>query len=384
MLRPLLLVVAAATLGHVQPARAASALKIGAIFPLSGDQSTFGEESYNGLELAISDLKAADPALASQITVVKEDEKSNPIDAGNAVKKALNVDKVDIVLGTVASSNTLSMTEAVMAAGKPLISHASTNPTVTKKGDLIFRSCFIDPFQGSVLANFALNNLGKKKAAILLDHKSDYSKGLAQFFETAFKAGGGEIVATEAYEAGKKDFKTQLTKIRGRKPDVLLVPGYYQEVGLIMKQAQQMGLKVTMLGGDGWDSPTLYELAGAEAVKDHYFSSHFAADDKDPLVQKFVGAYTARYKKPPGAMAALGYDAYLIVADAFKRAGSNDPQALKKALSTTRNFKGVSGVTTINASRDAEKEAVVLKTEANRAVFSARVSPSGGSPKKTH
>ena len=360
-----------------------ASLKVGAVFPMSGSQSTFGEESLNGVALALDELKASDPTFAAKITVVKEDEKSNPVDAANAVKKLLNVDKVDVVYGTVASSNTLSMTAAVNDAGKVLVTPASTNPEVTKKGDGIFRTCFIDPFQGSVLANFALSNLGKKKAAILLDTKSDYSKGLAQFFREAFVAGGGVIVAEESYEAGKKDFKTQLTKIRGKGPEVLLIPGYYNEAGLIMKQAKQMGFKVTMLGGDGWDSPDLYKLAGADAVQDNYFSSHFTPDDTDPAVQKFVKTYTERFKKAPGAMAALGYDGILVIADAFKRAGSNDAAALKKALGATSGFKGVSGVISINASRDAEKEAVVLKTLGDKAVFAAKVAPGGGM-KKSH
>lgn len=361
---------------------AAEALKIGAVFPMSGPQSTYGEESLNGMEMAMEDLKKKDPALAGKIEIVREDEKSNPIDAATAVKKLLSVDKVDVVYGTVASSNTLSMTSAVLEAKKPLVTPASTNPEVTKKGETIFRTCFIDPFQGAVLANFAISNLGKKKAAILLDHKSDYSKGLAQFFEEAFKAAGGEIVATESYEAGKKDFKTQLTKIRGKRPEVLLVPGYYQEVGLIMKQAKQMGFQVTMLGGDGWDSPTLFELAGADAVKDHYFSSHFAPDDTDPAVQAFVKEYTAKYKKAPGAMAALGYDGLLVIADAYKRAGTTDAAKLTQALSSTSGFKGITGVININKQRDAEKEAVVLKTLGDKAVFAAKVGSAGS--KKSH
>lgn len=361
---------------------AADSIKVGAVFPMSGPQSTYGEESLNGVQMALENLKKSDPALAAKIQLVREDEKSNPIDAANAVKKILNVDKVDVVFGTVASSSTLSMTSAVLEAKKILVTPASTNPEVTKKGDTIFRTCFIDPFQGSVLANFALNNLGKKKAAILLDHKSDYSKGLAQFFEEAYKAGGGTIVATESYEAGKKDFKTQLTKIRGKRPDVLLVPGYYQEVGLIMKQAKQMGFQVTMLGGDGWDSPTLFELAGADAVKDHYFSSHFAPDDTDPAVQAFVKEYTAKFKKAPGAMAALGYDGILVIADAYKRAGSNTTPAMTKALAATSGFKGVTGVMNINQQRDAEKDAVILKTLGDRAVFSAKVGAPG--TKKSH
>lgn len=371
----------AAGLAFGGQAMAADTLKIGAVFPLSGPQSTFGEESMNGVMLALDDLKASDAALAGKITLVKEDEKSNPIDAGNAAKKVLNVDKVDVIFGSVASSNTLAMTELVKNADKPLVTPASTNPTVTEKGDMVFRTCFIDPFQGSVLANFALSNLGKKKAAILLDHKSDYSKGLAQFFKEAYKAGGGEIIAEESYEAGKKDFKTQLTKLRAAKPDVLLVPGYYNEVGLIMKQAKQMGFAVTMLGGDGWDSPSLYTLAGADAVKDHYFSSHFAPDDTDPAVQNFVKAYTARYKVAPGAMAALGYDGVLVIADAFKRAGGGDSAAMKKALASTSGFKGVTGVISINQKRDAEKDAVVLKTLGDKAVFAAKVSPGGASKK---
>lgn len=363
-------------------ATAADKLKVGAVFPMSGPHSTYGEESLYGLEMAMEDLKKSDPVLAAKIEIVKEDEKSNPIDAATAVKKILNVDKVDIVFGSVASSNTLAMTAAVLEAKKPLVTPASTNPEVTKKGESIFRTCFIDPFQGAVLANFAISNLNKKTAAILLDHKSDYSKGLAQYFEEAFKAGGGTIVATESYEAGKKDFKTQLTKIRGKKPDVLLVPGYYQEAGLIMKQAKQMGFKVTMLGGDGWDSPTLFDLAGADAVKDHYFSSHFAPDDTDPAVQAFVKSYTAKYKKAPGAMAALGYDGILVIADAYKRAGSAEAGKLVQALSATSGFKGITGVININKQRDAEKDAVVLKTLGDRAVFAAKVGAGGN--KKTH
>lgn len=359
------------------PAFGQANLKIGAVFPISGGQSTYGEESINGIELALSDLKTSDPTLAAKISLIKEDEKSNPVDAATAVKKLLDVDKVDVVLGSVASSNTLSMTAAVLERGKVLLTPASTNPEVTKKGETIFRACFIDPFQGTVLANFALNNLGKKKAAILRDHKSDYSKGLAQFFEEAFVKGGGEIVASESYEQGKKDFKTQLTKLRAKKPEVLMVPGYYQEVGLIMKQAKQMGFNVVMLGGDGWDSPTLYELAGADAVSGHYFSSHFSADDTDPVVQKFVSSYKSRYGKAPGAMSALGYDSLLVLADAYKRAGSAESKALAKALAETKDLKGVSGTITMNANRDAEKDAVILKTEKDKAVFSAKVGSGG-------
>ena len=364
-------------------ALAANSLKIGAVFALSGPQSTYGQESLEGMQLAIEELKTKNPTLASKISLVIEDEKSNPVDAANAAKKVLSVDKVDLIFGTVASSNTLSMISSVLEAQKPLVTPASTNPEVTKKGDLIFRTCFIDPFQGSVLANFALNNLAKKKAAILVDFKSDYSKGLSQYFEEAFKAGGGEVVAKEAYEAGKKDFKTQLVKIRAKQPEVLLVPGYYQEVGLIMKQAKQMGFNVVMLGGDGWDSPTLYDLAGADAVKGHYFSSHFAPDDSDPTVQTFVKSFSAKYKKAPGAMAALGYDGFLVISEAFKRAGSSDANAMKKALASTNNLRGVTGSITINASRDAEKDAVVLRTEGDKAVFAAKVTPTTGA-KKSH
>lgn len=368
------LVGALAAFAFNAPRVEAAPLKIGAVFPLSGQQSTYGEESVNGIDLALEELKSRDPKLAEQLIVVKEDEKSNPVDAGNAVKKLLSVDKVDLILGSVASSNTLSMVAPVLEAGKILVTPASTNPEVTKKGDSIFRTCFIDPFQGTVLAQFALGNLKKKSAAILLDHKSDYSKGLAQFFEAAFVAGGGKIVAKEAYEADNKEFRTQLTKIRSSKPEVLLVPGYYQDVGMIMKQAKQMGFNVVMLGGDGWDSPSLFQLAGP-AVVDHYFSSHFSPEDTDPAVQTFVKSYTARYKKAPGAMAALSYDTLFVIADAYKRAGDSSAPALKKALAAVQKFKGVTGSITINKDRDAEKDAVVLKTLADRAVFSAKVSP---------
>ncbi len=354
-----------------------SKLKIGAIFALSGAQSSFGEESMNGVDLALADLAKQDPALAERITVVREDEKSSAEDAVNAVKKVLNVDNVDLVFGTVASTNTLAMIKWAEEAGKPLVTPASTNPEVTKRSPLVFRTCFIDPFQGSVLAKFATQNLSKRRAAILLDHKSDYSIGLAQFFEEGFKAAGGVIVAREAYEPGKKDFKTQLTKIRTHRPDVLLVPGYYQDVGLVMKQANQMGFNITILGGDGWDSPVLFELAGQRAATGHYFSTHFAPDDSDPLVQKFVADYKARFGKVPGAMASLGYDGIMIIADAFKRGGSSTPAALQGALASLVDFKGVSGKTTINAQHDAVKDIVILKTTGTTASFETKIGISG-------
>jgi branched-chain amino acid transport system substrate-binding protein len=249
-----------------------------------------------------------------------------------------------------------------------MISPGSTNPKVTEVGDYVFRACFIDPFQGAVMARFAVDELKAKRLAILFDFKQDYSVGLADVFrETAAKL-GAEIVADERYTSGDIEFRAQLTTIRAAEPEAVFVPGYYTELGLIAKQARELGLNVPLLGGDGWDSAKTLEIGG-DAVEGYYFSNHYAADSDSPKVQDFVKRFEARYGSRPDAMAALGYDAAGILADAIRRAGTTDGPALRDAIAATKGYDGVTGLITIDAERNARKDAVVLKIDGGRFRF---------------
>lgn len=350
-------------------------VKVGSVFPMTGPIATYGQESVNGMELALEKIKK-DSSFKYAITLIKEDNKGEPIESGNAVKKLIDVDGVNIVVGSVASSNTLAGAPIAQKAGVPLLTPASTNEKVTEVGNFISRTCFTDAFQGVVMAKFAKENLGKKKAAVVIDKSSDYSKGLAEVFTREFKKMGGEVIDDDfAYNQKETDFKSLVRRLKRSKPDVVFMPGYYTEVGLMLRQARDLKFDVPFLGGDGWDSPKLAELAGAEGIKGNYISSHFSADDTDPRVQEFVKAYKKRYQQTPGAMAALGYDGLLVVADALKRAKSASHNDLRDAINQTKGFVGVTGSITIDQNRNAQKSAVVLETTMNGNVFKEKVSP---------
>ncbi|HEU4436988.1 MAG TPA: ABC transporter substrate-binding protein, partial [candidate division Zixibacteria bacterium] len=289
-------------------------------------------------------------------------------------------DKVVAVLGEVASSRSLAGAPICQENKIPMVTPSSTNPKVTEVGDYIFRVCFIDPFQGEAMAKFAFNNLKVKKAGILKDSKNDYSVGLAQYFAETFKALGGQIVAEESYFEGDQDFKAQLTSIKGKKPEAIFIPGYYTEVGLIARQARELGLNIPLLGGDGWDSPKLTEIATikkpGDALKDCYFSNHYAADDPNPVIQDYIKKYQAKFGEVPDAMAVLGYDAANILYDAIKRAGSTEGVKVRDALAQTKDFPGVAGSTTIDSARNALKPLVVLKiAEGGKYEYTATVAP---------
>lgn len=364
------------TLGmSAQVSAAKTPVKVGSVFPMTGPIATYGQESVNGMELALEKIKK-DQAFKYDLTLIKEDNKGEPVESGNAVKKLIDVDKVNIIVGSVASSNTLAGAPIAQSAGVPLLTPASTNEKVTEVGNFISRTCFTDAFQGVVMAKFAKNNLGKKRAAVVIDKSSDYSKGLAAVFTKEFKKLGGEIIEDDfAYNQKETDFKSLVRRLKRSRPDVIFMPGYYTEVGLMLRQARDLKLDVPFLGGDGWDSPKLAELAGDEGIKGNYISSHFSADDTDPMVQEFVKAYKARYKQTPGAMAALGYDGLLVVADALKRAKSASHKDLRDAINNTKGFEGVTGSITIDDNRNAQKSAVVLETTMNGNVFREKVSP---------
>jgi branched-chain amino acid transport system substrate-binding protein len=373
-------VLALASLGVAQGAAQAAPLKakVGIFLPMSGGTATFGEETNSGIQMAVQEINAQGKV---KLELVLEDEKSEVTDSANAVKKLINVDKVDIVLGSVASSNTSAAAPIAQTAKVPLLTPASTNPDVTKKGEYISRICFIDDFQGLAMAKFAIDTLGAKTAALVTDSSSDYSIGLAKAFKDAFVERGGKITVEVSYQQKDQDFSSQLTRVRVKKPDVVFAPGYYTEIGNMIRQAKKMGVKnakgvqTPFLGGDGWSSPKLYELGG-DAIVGHYYSDHFSEEDTDPTVQDFVKRYQKKFKIIPGAMAALGYDSAYVVADAIIRAGgANDREKLMKAINSTKGLKGVTGVISLDQNRNASKPLVILETQRTRAAFKQRVAP---------
>lgn len=352
-------------------------IKVGVYGDLTGQTSSFGQSTKNGAQMAADEVNAAGGINGRQIQVVVEDDQGEPGKAATVVQKLINQDQVRALIGEVASSNSIAAAPAAQDAKVPMISPSSTNPKVTQIGDYIFRVCFIDPFQGEVMAKFAANTLHAKRAAILFDSNSDYSKGLIQFFKQSFTKLGGEIVAEQAYAQRDRDFTGQLTQIRSANPDVIYVPGYYQEVGVIAKQSKQLGIKAPLLGGDGWDSPQLWDLGG-DALNGDYISNHYSVDDPSPMIQDFVKRYKAKYNGvAPDALAALGYDAMMVLVDSIKRAGGTDCQKLRDAIAQTTNFKGVTGVISINSDRNAVKPAVVLELENHKYVYKETIQPEG-------
>ncbi|CAG0972650.1 Leucine-, isoleucine-, valine-, threonine-, and alanine-binding protein [Myxococcaceae bacterium] len=335
-------------------------IQVGHYASLTGDTATFGQSTDRGLRMKIDEINAAGGVLGRPIEIITEDDRSITEEARSAAQKLLQRDQVVALLGEVASSRSLAAAPEAQRARIPMITPASTNPKVTEVGDYIFRACFIDPFQGAVMAKFARETLGADRVAILFDFKQDYSVGLADFFRKTFEASGGTIVADERYTSGDIEFRAQLTKIRATKPDAIFVPGYYTEVGLIAKQARELGIDVPLLGGDGWDSSKTLEIGG-KAVEGNYFSNHYAADSDRPEVVAFVRAYRERWGETPDAMAVLGYDTGGILADAIARAGSTDPEKLRDAIAATRNYPGVSGTISMDENRNARKDAVVMK-----------------------
>lgn len=337
-------------------------IRIGEYGSLTGSTATFGISTQRGIDMAVEEANAAGGINGKRIHVTVEDDQGKPEEAATVVQKLINQNRVIAVLGEVASSRSLAAAPICQAAQIPMITPASTNPKVTEVGDYIFRVCFIDPDQGRVMAQFASATLGARSAAILQDVRNDYSVGLARYFEEKFAQMGGQIVAKESYSEGDIDFKAQLTAIKGKHPDVLFVPGYYTEVGLIGRQVKELGLQATLLGGDGWDSPKLFEIAQG-ALDGYYFTNHYSVDDPSPAVQQFVSRYREKYNETPDAMAVLGYDAAMVLLDAMKRGPSLEPAAIRDAIAATKDFPGVTGSITINAQRNADKPMVVLQIQ---------------------
>ncbi len=347
---------------------------IGEYGSLTGTTATFGQSTDNGIQMAFDEINKAGGVLGKKVKIIVEDDQSKPEEAAIAVTKLINQNNVVAVLGEVSSSRSLAAAPICQSSKIPMISPSSTNPRVTQTGDYIFRVCFIDPFQGAVMAKFAADTLKLKKVAILVDVRNDYSVGLQTFFRQHFKQVGGQVVAEQSYSEGDSDFRAQLTQIKATNPEAIYVPGYYTEVGTIARQARELGIAVPLLGGDGWDSPKLWEIGG-EALNGCYFSNHYSTNDPSPAVQKFVNDYQARYKQVPDAIAALAYDATRILADAMTRAGSTSGPKVRDAIAATKDFAGVTGTITINAERNAVKPAVVLKVENGKYLLVETIKP---------
>jgi len=365
---------AAAPSGGGTPGVSGDTILIGEVGSLTGSEATFGISTRNAIELAVREVNAAGGIKGKKVEVRVYDNQSKPEEAASAANRLINQDQVLVILGEVASSNSIAMAQKAQPAKVPMISNASTNPKVTEVGDYIFRVCFIDPFQGYVMAKFARDNLKFTKVAVLRDLGAAYSQGLADVFERKFTEMGGKIVAQETYTKGSTDFRSQLTAIKRAQPDGIYIPGYYNDIGLIARQARELGIKAKLMGGDGWDSDKLFELGGA-AVEGSYFSNHYSPDDPNPRIQKFIADYKAAFGSVPDSLAALGYDAAMVAFDAIKRAPSFDRAAIRDAIAATKNFPGVTGTITLDDKRNATKPAVVLEVGKGKTKYVATIAP---------
>jgi branched-chain amino acid transport system substrate-binding protein len=350
-------------------------ISIGEFASLTGSEAVFGQSSHKGTELAISEINAHGGVLGKQIELITEDNASKAGESATIVKKFITRDHVVAVLGEVASGRSLEAAPICQANQTPMVSPSSTNPKVTETGDYIFRVCFTDPFQGRLLADFAKKSLKAQRVAILSDVAAPYSVGLAKFFREPFIAAGGLIVADEKYSSKDKDFRAQLTAIKAQAPNALCVPGYYTEVGLIVAQARQLGLTIPIFGGDGWEAPALIEIAGAKALENTFYSTHFTPENPADDVQKFVSDFKAKYNEAPDAMAALGYDSAMVLVDAIKRAGTIEGPKVRDALAATKDYPCLTGKTTLDNRRDATKAAVIITVENGKFKYLQTIEP---------
>ena len=351
---------------------------LGHVASMTGSEATFGDSTDKGIRLALEAANAKGGVKGKQLDLKTYDSQGKPEEAAVAATRLIVNYKVTILLGEVTSSPSLAMAPIADANRTPMISSSATSPRVTKdQGKVrpyVFRVCFIDSFQGMVMARFSRDRLKISKVAILRDVGTDYSVGLADFFAARFQELGGTVVTDQSYKAGDQDFKAQLTAIRAKGPEAIYVPGYYTDVALIVRQGRELGMKMPFLGGDGWDSARLYEIGG-KALDGCYFSNHYSADDPSPRIQEFVKRYRDKFGEVPDGLAALGYDAAQVALDAMARARDLTGPSIKEALEQTRNFPGVTGVITIDADHDAVKPAVVLKIEGGKASYVTAVNP---------
>ena len=354
---------------------AADPIKLGHYGSLTGKDAAFGVATRKGVLLAIEEINARGGVLGRPLAYLVEDIQSKQGESATAVKKLVSRDKVVAVIGANASANSLEAAPVCQLAKIPMMAISSTNPRVTEVGDYIFRICFIDPFQGAVLAKFAATSLKAKRVALLTAVNSPYSVGLSAVLRQDFTTRGGEIIGEQKYNEGEKDFRAQLTALRPLKPDVIAVTGFYTEAALICRQARSLGIEVPFIGGDGWEAPQLIELGG-KAVEGTYYSTYFSAENDAPEVRAFVKKFSARWNNEiPEAVSALGYDAVYLIAAAMTKAGTTEGPKLRDAIAATKNFPGVTGNTTIDEKRNSAKAAVMLTVKNGRSVFFEAVTP---------
>lgn len=359
----------------------ADTIKVGANLEMTGGSASYGISSKNAIELAFKEINEKGGINGKRLELVVADNKSEAAEATNAMQKLVSQDNVVAVIGPNLSSSVIAAS-AINNSAKVLdIAPMATNPYVTvdqasgKTKDFNYRTCFIDPFQGTVMAKFATAELGVGNAAILIDNSSDYAKGLAQFFKENFVKEGGAVTAEESYLQKDTDFKATLTKIKATNPDFLYVPGYYQEVGLIVKQARELGMNMPIAGGDGWDSAKMPEIAGAAALNNTYFSSLYSPEDSSDINKNFVAAYEKAYGQKPDVFAALSYDSALLVAEAIKNAGSTEPAKISEAMAKINGFSGVSGSVTFDDKHNPVKSAVILEYKDGAQSLKTKINP---------
>ncbi len=347
-------------------AKEVAKIPVGINVELSGDVASYGSNAANGAELAIEEINKAGGVLGKQLQPLKRDCQSKADEAMN-LSASLVDEKIVAQIGPLTSGNVAGSTPIMMSKKVPLIAPAATavNVTVNEKtgqvNDYIFRVCYLDSDQSNRMAEFAINDLKVKKAAIFGSTSDEYAKGLAKYFKESFVKNGGTIVAEEGFVNGDKDFKAALTKIKGKSPEFIYVPGYYNEVAVLIKQARDLGITAPIGGGDGWDSPDMVKVAGAAALNNTYFTNHYSVEDPDPAIQAFVKAYQAKYNKVPDSFAALGYDSAKLLAQAIKDAGAADPVKVKDALAKIKDFQGITGKMSINAQHNPVKKIVVIE-----------------------
>ncbi|WP_082780701.1 ABC transporter substrate-binding protein [Cephaloticoccus primus] len=348
---------------------------IGEISSLTGKEGAFGQGAHRGIVLALETANARGGVLGRPLRLISEDNQSKAGESATAARKLISRNKVVAILGEVVSSRSLEIASIAQLTKTPMISPASTAESVTQAGDYVFRVCFLDSFQGTVMAKFARESLGLQRVAILSSVSSAYSVGLAKHFKDTFLAEGGTIAAEQRFAEGDKDFKAQLTAIKASGADAIYVPAYYTETALISKQARELGITVPLMGGDGWGEPELIEIGG-DAVEGIYYSTHYSPDNQAPQVVEFVKNYRARWDgETPGAFAALGYDAALLLINALERAGTTDPAALRDALASTRDLPGVTGRTDIDENRNASKAATIMTVRCGQFIYVSEVAP---------
>jgi branched-chain amino acid transport system substrate-binding protein len=365
----------------VKPAQ--EKIRIGAVMSLTGDTAQYGLSALNGARMAVEEANAAGGVAGRRVELIPQDTRSDAVETEVAVHRLAREYGVHALVGEIVSSRSLAAARAAQSEGLPMLTPSATSPEVTAQGDFVFRSCYTDAFQGAAMARFAATSLGARRAAVLVASDQAYSRELAVFIREAFERQGGEVVSVQEYREGAADFSVQLVELSASKPDVVFVPGYYLEAGLLARQARELGIDAPLVGGDGWDSPRLYEIGG-QALAGDFFSTHFSSEDPDPQVQRFVADYKRLFGAAPDSFAATAYDAARIVLAAVERAPTLERRAIRDALASTKEFSGVTGAVTFNGERNAVKSVVVVRIGENgRQVVESHVAPEDVAPPST-